>query len=647
MKKTLYAFLSVLFLFSFTGCKDFLVREDKTSLTDENYWNNPDNIRLFVNGAYENYFTGYNSGWTGTHTPSVYNNAGAEYSDDASTSGAQPDICNKVPDDNWYRTEGVRFLCRRGSTGWDFSYIRKWNILIDRIEANKDKYPVAEYEHWMGVARFFRAYEYSLLVMTFGDVPYYDAPLSDTDKDAQFKDRDPRITVMKKGVEDFDYALSHIRVNDGENYLNRYVAATMASRCMLFEGTWYIYHKGDQAMKTCGSESEISAAAKLFLEKARDYAQMVIDSNQYKFDVEFNALFGSYSKPGHEVLLYREYSNALAVRHCIASYANLREGQCRSGNLSTLKAWICADGKPYTTSAIDNADSFVMEDLVASRDPRFEATFNQSITHLGSSTGIYTTKFINREGPTLWADDSNTNRPEYRSSTNINGYPCVRYAETVLNWIEAKAELADKFGGVAVTQEDLDKSINAIRNRPIAKEAEAKGVKKTAALNINAIPDDPARTSAIEAATHAGIVKSPLIWEIRRERRMEFFAEHYRTLDIRRWGKLELMQGSTNPDILAGAWLNLEEAEVQAQRPFMTNVYGANTLKVKDANGNVITYDGSNKSAIHGFLLPRNVVDRGPIGGEKQYLEPICNDVMADYLQNGYKITQNPGWESL
>ena len=62
MKKTLYAFLSVLFLFSFTGCKDFLVREDKTSLTDENYWNNPDNIRLFVNGAYENYFTGYNSG---------------------------------------------------------------------------------------------------------------------------------------------------------------------------------------------------------------------------------------------------------------------------------------------------------------------------------------------------------------------------------------------------------------------------------------------------------------------------------------------------------------------------------------------------------------------------------------------------------
>ncbi|MBR5432273.1 MAG: RagB/SusD family nutrient uptake outer membrane protein [Bacteroidales bacterium] len=647
MKKLLYAFLSVMVLATMTGCEAFLTREDKTSLTDETYWKNADNIRLFVNGAYENYFVGYNSGWTGTHAPSAYNNNGAEYSDDASKSGAQPDICNQVPDDNWFRTEGVRFLPRRGSTGWDFSYIRKWNILIDRIEANKDSYSASDYEHWMGIARFFRAYEYSLLVMSFGDVPYFDKPVSDTDRDAMFKDRDPRIQVMKKAVEDFDYAVEHIRTNDGENYVNRYVAATMASRCMLFEGTWYIYHKNDEAMKTCGTAAEVSAAAQTFLEKARDYAQIVIDSNNYQFDVEFNALFGSYTKPGHEVLLYREYSDALAVRHCTASYCNLREGQCRSANLSTLKAWLCNDGKPYSTSTVANADSFVLDDMVASRDPRFEATFNQSITHLGTSTGIYTIKFVNREAPTLWADDSNTNRPEYRSNTNVNGYPCVRYAETVLNWIEAKAELADKFGGAAVTQADLDKSINAIRNRPIAPEAAAKGVKKTADLKINAIPDDPARTSAIEAATHAGVVSSPLIWEIRRERRMEFFAEHYRSLDIRRWGKLELMQGTTNPDILLGAWLNLADAEVQAQRPFLTTVYGANALKVKDNSGNIITYDGTNKAAIKGYLLPSNVTDRGPLGGEKQYLEPICNDVMSDYLQNGFKITQNPGWESL
>ncbi len=49
---------------------------------------------------------------------------------------------------------------------------------------------------------------------------------------------------------------------------------------------------------------------------------------------------------------------------------------------------------------------------------------------------------------------------------------------------------------------------------------------------------------------------------------------------------------------------------------------------------------------MHGYLIPRNVKDRGSIGGVKQYLEPICTDVINDYKNNGYEsnITQNPGW---
>ena len=40
----------------------------------------------------------------------------------------------------------------------------------------------------------------------------------------------------------------------------------------------------------------------------------------------------------------------------------------------------------------------------------------------------------------------------------------MRYAEVLLNWIEAKAELAT-LGEAAVTQADIDRSINAIRKR--------------------------------------------------------------------------------------------------------------------------------------------------------------------------------------
>ncbi len=654
MKKTILITLSVVAALVFTGCNsDFLDRSSKVTMTDNaDYWTKATNVRLFVAGAYNQYFTGYNSGWSGTKAPTCFNRN--ECSDDISTGSAQYDILLTNPNDNWYRSEGIRFLVRRGGTGWDFSWIRKWNTLIERLDQYKDSYTQEEYNHWMGVARFFRAYEYSTIVQSFGDVPYYDHVLGNDEYDEQYKDRDPRTTVMQKCMEDFDFAMANIRTNDGTDYVNRYVAATMASRCMLFEGTWYIYHKNDPAMKTC---SNVDALAKTFLEKARDYAQIVIDSGKYSFTTEFNALFGTYKgRPaGNEILLYRSYSNDLAIRHCIASYCNMREGQSGVANLSTLKAWICNDGQPYTTSTVDKADSFEMHDLVASRDPRFEATFYRTATSM-NATGIYTVKFIDREGPDLWSDNTNTGRPEFRSNTNTNGYPCVRYAETVLNWIEAKAELADKFGGAAVTQADLDKSINAIRNRPIADAAVARGVKKTAPLQLGNLPNDPARTSALEAGTHAGIVNSPLIWEIRRERRMEFFAENFRTRDIRRWGKLELMQGANNPDILLGCWVKLSDVVNPAdplERPFNVTAADANAnslLRVQKADGTIIAYTGSNLDEMEGFLVPKNVRDRGNIGGVKQYLEPICRDVINDYANKSkegkeYKITQNPGWE--
>ncbi|MBO5405999.1 MAG: RagB/SusD family nutrient uptake outer membrane protein [Bacteroidales bacterium] len=636
-----------------TGCDGFLDRPTKTALTDENYWNNPDNIRLFVNGGYNYYFTGYNSGWSGTKATSVFGDK--EISDDVTTSGVQSDILTVTPKDNWYRAEGIYWLARRGGAPWNFAWVRKWNTLIERIEARKDIYPVAVYNHWMGVARFFRAWEYSKLVQSFGDVPYYDAVVKDNDKDNQFKARDPRSYVMQKCMEDFDFAVANIKADDGVDYLNKYVAATIASRCMLFEGTWYIYHKNDQAMQT---NTNIDGLAKTFLEKARDYAEVVMNSGKYKFDTDFNSLFASESKPGNEILLYRTYSSALSVRHCTASYSNLYEGPGNFGNLSTLKAWLCADGQPYTSSTVENADSFNMKDMIASRDSRFEATFWGETTYHNYATGIYATKFCFREGPLLWDVATNSSHPHFKSNTNTNGAPCVRYAETVLNWIEAKAELADKFGGAAVTQDDLDKSINAIRNRPLAPEAIEKGVQKTAPLMIAAIPDDPARTSAAEVATHAGVVNSPLIWEIRRERRMEFFFEHVRTRDIRRWGKLELMQGATNPDILKGAWMNLEEAKEQFY-PVKLTAKDAGLLKVELADGTILAYEctvnenneivSDNAAQMRGFVLPRNIGDRGPIGGEKQYLEPICTDVLADYKDNGYDgvMIQNPGWEGL
>lgn len=663
MKKIIYVLIALVAVFSLSGCQKFLERNSKTVANDDsNFWSTDDNMRLFVNGAYTYYFTGYNSGWSNGHATGTYGDHA--YSPDYTPSGAMGDILTSVPADNWYRAEGIYWLARRGGAPWNFGWIRKWNTMIDRVEANKDRFSPEVYNHWMGIARFFRAWEYSKLVCSFGDIPYYDKVVLESDKDNQFKARDKRTEVMKHCLDDFKYAVENVRANDGTNYVNKYVVATIASRCMLFEGTWYLYHATDPALVATCPTSETAPLAKTFLEASRDFAAIVMNSGKFKIDTEFNKLFGTIGAEtfGNEILLYRPYGDALAVRHAIASYCNLREGQsCAPGNLWTIKGWLCADGKYYEESSMPTAKSLQMIDCVASRDSRFEATFNQYSVHL-QADGIYCTKFIDREGPTLWADETNSNRPEYRSNTNTNGYPCVRYAEALLNWIEAKAELADKCGGAAVSQADIDASINALRDRPIAAAAVAKGAQKTAHLILGNYPNDPNRTNAAQQGCRSYAVTGKfvpeLIWEIRRERRMELYMEHpHLTVDTRRWAQLELMNDKINPDILVGAWVDLVAARTQPQRPWALTKADSGLLTFQKEDGTRIVYtleeggtvwENDNSAECKGFLVPKNQSGRTSINFDvRNYLEPICTQVLDQYKEMGYDgvLKQNVGWE--
>ncbi len=615
---------------SLVGCSDFLDRPSKTTMDDSNYWVSEDNVRLFVNGGYMNYFVGYNQGWGQQYAPGVYSSG--EFSDDGASANKQNSALQAVPASNYYKVEDKYWLYRTAAAPWNFAWVRKWNTLIERLATMKEKGYLSDeaYNHWNGCARFFRAFEYSRLVESFGDVPYYDHVVASADWDDQYKARDPRTEVMTKVMDDFVYAVNNIRANDGTNFLNKYVAAVFASRCLLFEGTWYKYHPG----------SGTDALAKEFLTKAMEFSKLVLDSGKYAFDTDFKSLFGGESQSGTETIMYRSYSASLLRTHCIASYCNLSEGQPSSANLWFLKSFICNDGKPYSSSSVSKASSFAVADMAKTRDPRFEATFWDEPTK--GNTGVYCVKFIDRVGPT-YAYNGQSLPAKYGSSTNTNGCPVVRLAEAALNYIEAKRELQLSYGGTAVTQSDVDITINAIRDRPLDAAAIAKGVTKTAHLNISSIPDDPIRTSDVEANTLGGIVSDPLLWEIRRERRMEFFMEQFRALDIRRWGKLELMQGSTNPDLLVGAWVDLNTtSSCKLAFDFLTKGL-IGTTRVMKADGTIVTWNGTNAADMVGYYVPVNVTDRDPLL-ERNYLEPICTDVIGQYEDKGYTISQNPGW---
>ena len=615
MKKILYFILALGLVCS---C-DLLDRPTLTKVVDNGYWRSEADFRLFANGFYPSYFEGYGVGWDQEYAPV---RGGTGFSDDFVSESKQSNFTNKVPSSSGSSSESRSCSSEWYGPSWGFGRVRKANIFIDRVNTyGKENLSAEEYAHWLSVAYFFKAYEYYDLVNVFGNVPYFETTVRDDDPDTMYKDRDDRQFVMDKVYDMCRYILDNMRLDDGANTLNRYVAAGFISRIMLNEGTWQYYH-AQQRDDYCDEEH-----AKKYLAMAVEAGDLVINSKKYSFGSDYKSLFASSDLSGNpEVMMYRHYDAGLSITHCVGSYTGGKESQ--SGvNLEFIKAYNCNDGKPMKLSTVadpDDPTELSLAKLVLTRDPRFFDSFYNKVNKYSSSM-IYSYKFASREALDYFYE-TNDQLPEWKGMYNANDAPIMRLGEVVLNWIEAKAVLAE-MGVGSVSQADIDASINAIRNRPLSAAAKAAGVKQTAALQLSAVPDDPDREGDVSA----------LIWEIRRERRMELFHEGNRIKDLRRWYKLDYMDYDMNPDKYLGPWVDFPNEEPQ----FMKDK--VNVLKVQDADGNMYTYRGDNPDQMVGFYCVRNAVNR-EIFFSRSYMRPIGQQQIDDYKMRGYKLTQTVNW---
>ena len=321
MKKYIIILISVVTL-GLAGCSsNFLDRPSLTTMNDGNYWTSENNLRLFANGFYPNYFVGYNSSFTEDYASL----RGYYFSDDLASSGKQSGFETQAPASRGSSVEvssalaPASWLLTYAGPTWDFAWVRKSNLFLERIETMKSSSIITAsvYQHWSAVARFFRGFEYSRLVSVFGNVPYYDKVVGDSELDLLYKDRDDRGVVMDKVYDDFVYVLDNMRLTDGDTqYLNRYIAAGFISRFMLFEGTWQKYQLNN------------TEKAKKYLDLAVKAANVVMASGRYSFASDFRSLFGSESLSSNkEVILYRTYDAAIGVTHSVASYSNGYESQ--------------------------------------------------------------------------------------------------------------------------------------------------------------------------------------------------------------------------------------------------------------------------------------------------------------------------------
>lgn len=590
-----YSLLIALLVTSFFSCKKILDRPPLTELDDENAWTSEVNVRLYANKYYTTFFPGYGLSFDNAGSALM----GYQFSDDVFLMGNQSNFNRSVPN------SGI----------WSYSNVRSINIMIDRIETRMKNILSAEaYDHWMGIGRFFRGLEYADLVRRYGDVPYYDHVVSDLDKDDLYKPRTPRNEVMDKVYEDLKFALENVRTADGDQYVNRYVVAGFTSRVALYEGSWQKYYYNDNQRAT------------KFFQLAEESANMLISSGRYDIVTEFRALFTSKTLANNrDVVFYRHYDPGTNILHSVATYNNLSESVAFGPTTDLIKSFIAVDGRAWQNSTEPNAQDFTLSNMIKTRDPRLEATFYDKPTNKNRASYWYINKFLPRSVAAT-VEAGGTPPTEWTSNKNESDYPVFRYAEALLNWIEAKAELG------TADQSAIDRSINKIRNRPLAPEAIAKGVKKTAALSLANLPNDPDRDGNV----------SPLLWEIRRERRMEFAFEYGRFEDLKRWKKLEHMDTDREPDLLSGGWVNFP---TELPGELVSSKIGQ--LSVVTLNGQIIVYNGTNANLMRGFYRGTNTTGRLPFLNQANvnpYLSPVGRIQMEDYKSKGYVLKQTEGW---
>ena len=173
-----------------------------------------------------------------------------------------------------------------------------------------------------------------------------------------------------------------------------------------------------------------------------------------------------------------------------------------------------------------------------------------------------------------------------------------RFAEVLLIYAEAKAELG------TITQPDVDKTINLLRKRV----GMTNGL-----LDISDITEDP---------NWEFKNLSPVLQEIRRERKVELACENFRKDDIFRWAAAdELIVGHRPLGAKRAQWENYPGSTSSFKNAVMS-------LSV-DENGYIDPYQKYSAMAKgYNFNLDRD------------YLNPIP----TDQLVLNPNLGQNPGW---
>lgn len=488
MNKIIYIIAASLGVLTLTGCNnDFMDRYPATSISPETFFKTDKDLELYTNTYYEYvnpYFTDYVSDNFASYSEVHENNNLIRGSINAETVG-----------------------------GWnDWGTLRRLNFLLDNVSGiTGNQVAIA---HHIGLTRLQRAIWYYKQVKSYNDLPWYSCALKDTDEELLYKGRDSRVMVVDSIMADLDYAVANMSEDMGNRTVfSKWYALAMQARVCLHEGTYRKYH----------DELELQGTAQPFLEKAVQAAQQIMASGKFAIDKRggknqaYRNLFSSYNlSASPEMILFKDYDLGENIKHDAGSLSFSWVSNL-SRSLMESYEYLMPDGKAVPFTSVPNYDKKSFVEVFENRDPRLSQTFMApGYARAGDVSAFRPNLNLGGYPCVKYESDDPVSK---KGTTTYTDLPVVRYAEILLIYAEAKAELGQ------LTQSDMDKSINEIRSRV-----------EMPRIVLSDIIDDP------NLKMQYPDISDKALLQIRRERRIELMGENFRWDDLMRWKEAHLIR---------------------------------------------------------------------------------------------------------
>lgn len=573
MKSKLLSIIFLALIGTFISCKkEFLDKRPLNQITEPEFWKTTSDLEVYLNNFY-------------AALPDWGSHSGGPAWIDNNSDNMAPGLFDT-------RLAGLAILPATGG-GWTWTNIRAVNLFLEHAPEVANS---SIKDHYIGEGYFFRAWFYFSLLQSFGDLPWIGNTLQ-TNSPELYKSRDARNVIADHILEDLDDAIALLKdKGTAPSFrINRSVALAFKSRVALYEGSWEKYHSG-----TVFGVANADPAK--YFRQAVDAANTLIQEakfsvfNQGSPEKDYSLLFNQSDLSNNsEVIFWRKYKLGISS-HNGQRYLAIIAGNTGVTN-ALVQSYLCTDGKPISVSPLYQGD-LGLSNTVKNRDPRLRQIIfvpGDPITidyaGGGDTLSVFQKAAVNLGGDSRDVTGYQIKKGVYPDKTLQQGdflsttAPIIfRLGEVLLNYAEAKAELGE------LTQNDLDRSINLLRDRA--------GMPH---LSLNGItPDHDWDFPTL----------SPIINEVRRERRVELACEGFRLNDLLRWRAHHLIVGKRHK----GA-------------RFIASDYPPNTNINLDSDGYIDPYQ---------LALPSG----SQFKPERDYLNPLP----SYELSLNENLAQNPGW---